>query len=89
MNNILQQLGFVFGTILLLIASIAWVDLLAYLKNKYGISQIIFTICLTLITLCFFIFLKPFNNEESKTPPGIEKAIFDDRMITFPLINDF
>lgn len=88
MNNILKQIGLVFGTILLLIVSIAWVDWIASLRIKYGISQILFTLTLTVITLLFFIFLKPFDDEHGKTPGGIEKAILEDRTIRFPLMTE-
>jgi len=86
-SNYKIQFSILFGTILLLLVSVFWVDLLSQITKQYNlfknplINQIIITILLTIIAFIFLLIFKPFNLTTTKVPTGEERAVVDDRII--------
>jgi len=80
------QLAFLFGTVLLLIVSLAWVDMISQIRVKYPIinspilSQLFYTIIITILTIIFIYFLNPFQSDTKRTE-ALERARLDDNII--------
>lgn len=86
-NSFKSQISFLFGTVLLLIISISWLDLITELRIKLKIfkdslvSQIFYTIFITVLTMIFVYIFNPFKSDV-KNPEGIERARIEERIVT-------
>lgn len=86
MDNLLFQIGVVITTIILLMASVAWIDTVNGVLQKLHPDldpltlQIIYTIMITIVAVVVMVIFKPFGSTtEHRVPEGIEKAAFEDR----------
>jgi hypothetical protein len=80
-NENWYQIAVLIGTVVLLVISIAWVDALVGITQKYNwfsdplIGQIVYAVVITIIGVIILLVVKPFSTEPGKTPPGAERAI--------------
>ena len=83
-KKIFTNVGILFGTVLLLVVSIAWVDFIAEIRQKFAVfknplvSQAIFMFSITAVSLAFLIYFNPFSTEKSV---GIERLVEEERVI--------
>jgi len=81
-----SEVAFVFGTIILIIVSIAWVELLAIMRKVIAkdmnplLSQFIFTAIITIIGILLLWWMQPFI-DSVKDVKGTEKALDSEREI--------
>lgn len=86
-SNLLFQLGIIIGTTLLLLVSLAWIDLFAEIRAKYPafknplVGQSVYVVSFTIITIIFLMIFKPFNSDTKSTPEGVDRARLDERII--------
>ena len=81
-SKLFAAVGILFGTILLLVVSLAWVDFIATIRQKFTVfknplwSQAIFTVIITVISLAFLLYFNPFSASiGGDKPSGIERAV--------------
>jgi hypothetical protein len=88
MTSLKLQIGILIGTVILLIVSLAWFDMIAAWRKKLHwfsdplVGQFVYTAILTAVALGLLMYFNPFGPQQKDTPEGITELRTDERLAT-------